>query len=177
MQTMARILTLSVLVLLTAAGARAQDNGGWAFSLGQFDIARDERPAEGGLEYRFRRVSLWSVPLTPMVGFSATEDGSAWIYGGLRYDFELSRRWLLTPNLAASLYDQGDDGKDLGHVLEFRSGLEISYRLRRPPADRLTAGGRSGPRIGLLFYHLSNASISADNPGSNTLALTFAVGR
>ncbi len=165
MQKRLMILACAVSVLLLASAAQAdqEGGGGWAFSAGVFDIARDEKPIEGGIEYRFREVSLWSVPLTPMLGVAATEDGSAWIYGGLRYDYELSERWLLTPNFAVSLYEQGD-GKDLGHVIEFRSGLEISYRLRP-----------DGPRLGLLFYHLSNASISEDNPGSNSLVLTLAL--
>ncbi|MEE8526591.1 MAG: acyloxyacyl hydrolase [Thermoanaerobaculia bacterium] len=166
------ILTMLVPAMLLAPAARADEGGAWAFSVGKFDIARDAKPLEGGIQYRFRPLALWSVPLTPMVGVSATEDGSAWIYAGLRYDFELSERWALTPNLAVSLYDEGDKGKDLGHVVEFRSGLEISYRL-----GKNRGGGPTGPRIGLLFYHLSNASISEDNPGSNSLVLTLALGR
>lgn len=163
------ILTMLVAATLLAPVARADDGGAWAFSVGKFDIARDAKPIEGGIQYRFRPVTLWSVPLTPMVGVSATEDGSAWIYAGLRYDFELSERWALTPNFAVSLYDESDDGKDLGHVVEFRSGLEISYRLGKG------GDGPTGLRIGLLFYHLSNASISEDNPGSNSLLLTLAL--
>jgi hypothetical protein len=107
-----------------------------------------------------------------MAGVSATEDGSAWVYAGLGYDFELSPRWVLTPSFAASLYDEGSEGKDLGHAIEFRSGLEISCRLGKDDG-----AGPAGPRLGLLFYHLSNGSISDVNPGSNSLVLTLALGR
>ena len=153
-------------LLLAAPGAFASDSGSWAFSVGQFDIARDEKPWEVGIEYRFPSVKLWSLPLTPAVGISGNEDESFWVYGTMKYDWELSDRWVLSPSLGMSLYEEGD-GKDLGHVIEFRSALEIAYRLHRD----------KGGRIGLLFYHLSNASISSTNPGSNSLVLTFATGR
>lgn len=165
------ILTILVPAMMLSPTARAEDGGTWAFSVGQFDVARDANPVEGGIQYRFRPLALWSVPLTPMIGISATEDGNVWVYGGLRYDFELSKRWVVTPNFAVSLYDEGD-GKDLGHAVEFRSGLELSYRLGK---DR--GNGPEGPRLGVLFYHLSNASLSEVNPGSNSLLLTLALGR
>jgi lipid A 3-O-deacylase len=169
---MHKISRILAVLVLAAPGALAAQGGGWAFSAGKFDIARDEKPVEAGIEYRFRPFRLWSVRLTPMAGLSATEDGNAWIYAGLRYDFDLSARWVLTPNFAVSLYDQGGDGKDLGHVVEFRSGLEISCRLGKDHGS-----GPVGPRLGLLFYHLSNASLSEVNPGSNSLVLTLALGR
>ncbi len=154
-----RILALTAFALLPAAPAAAAV---WAVSCGQFDIARDEKPVEAGLQLRLSAFSLGSLELVPAVGVSATEDGGFWAYGALRYDLELSERWVLTPTLGAAFYEQGD-GKELGGALEFRRGLGIAYRLRRG-------------RLGVIFYHLSNAGLYDHNPGANTLALTWAFG-
>ncbi|MBT5810587.1 MAG: acyloxyacyl hydrolase, partial [Rhodospirillaceae bacterium] len=55
------------------------------------------------------------------------------------------------------------DGKDLGNTVEFRSGVELAYRLD----DRA--------RLGVAFHHISNASLSDNNPGTETLTLTFSL--
>lgn len=49
--------------------------------------------------------------------------------------------------------------------MEFRSGLEIAYRLA------------NGHRVGMIYYHLSHANIYEDNPGSNSLVFTWSLGR
>lgn len=173
MQSRAQVCALTALLLtLAAPAAGAQGLRGLTFSIGRFDVARDERPTEAGLEYRFRPVKLWSVPFKPGVGVTVTEDDSYWVYANVGYDFELGRRWVVTPALGAGIYDPSDEGKDLGGPVEFRSSLEIAYRLRDKDGPQ---GG--GPRIGLIFYHLSNAVLYENNPGSNSLALTFSLGR
>ena len=152
-------VALTVVALLPAASAATA--GDWAVHAGRFDIARDEKPVEGGLQYRFAGFSLGPFELTPAVGLAATENENVWVYGALRYDFELSARWVLTPTLGVSLYDEGD-GKDLGGPIEFLTGLEVAYRFA------------SGSRLGVWFYHLSNAGLYDDNPGANSLVLTWA---
>ncbi|MCP4661986.1 MAG: acyloxyacyl hydrolase [bacterium] len=146
-----------------APAARGLDPEGWAVSVGSFDVSNQGR-FEAGLEYRLRPFRLKAVELTPAAGIAATQDGSVWIYGGLRWDLELSEHWILTPHTAFALYEEGD-GKDLGGPAEFRSGLELAFRFAH------------GSRIGLSFYHLSNAEIYDHNPGSNTLMLTWSLGR
>ncbi len=147
-----------------ASSSSAQAPDGWSFSLGGFDIIDSDKALEGGVEYRFQPFRRWKLNLRPMVGFSVTEDGSFWGYGGLRYDLELGRRWTLAPHFSISAYEQGD-GKDLGGVVEFRSGLEVAYRFE---------GGSS---LGLSFYHLSNARIYELNPGSESLVMVYSFGR
>ncbi len=161
------LLTVLVLLTTTASPTWALDPG-WALSLGIFDTARDGDP-EAGIEYRFepfrvQRGWLAKFPLKPALGLSATTEGNFWFYGGLRHDFALNKRFRLTPQFAIALYEDGD-GKDLGGALEFRTGLELAYRLA------------NGTRLGVAFYHLSNASIYDHNPGSNSLVLTWSGGR
>ena len=74
----------------------------------------------------------------------------------------LSSSLILTPSLAVGHYHQGK-GKDLGHLIEFRSSIELSYQLKNQS------------RIGALFCHLSNASLRVHNPGTECFMLFFAL--
>lgn len=157
-----------------APEASALDGKGWAIYGGIYDTRGDDRPGvddrplEAGFEYRWPALEAFNLPnrltLKPTAGLTATEDGNAWVYGGLRLDVQLGQKWVMTPQFSVALYEQGD-GKDLGGVLEFRSGFELAYRFD------------GGQRLGLLFYHLSNAGVYDLNPGSNSLVLIWGFGR
>ncbi len=160
-------LGLALLWALAVGPAAAADTTtypGWGFSAGVFDT-EDLLLAELGIEYRFRPFTLFGpVELKPMVGVSGNEEGGAWLYAGLQYDWQIGERWFVTPSFATSLYEAGD-GPDLGHVVEFRSSLEVSFRLR------------NGSRVGAAFYHLSNASLDERNPGANSFVVVWSLGR
>lgn len=152
---------LAVVSLVWASAASAADGEGrWTFALGAFDIGVGGAHFEGGVEVRFDTFRLWGVELEPMAGVSASEDGNYWAYAGAGWNADLNDRWRLTPSFALTVYEDGS-GKDLGGVLEFRSGIELS--LSTPRAGR----------FGLLLYHLSNAGIYDFNPGSESLVLTW----
>jgi lipid A 3-O-deacylase len=123
---------------------------------GLFDFDKGNH-VEVGADYAFRPLPYRFVP---HVGVGITEKAELYAYGGFRWDGRVSRRIRVVPSFAVSLYDEGS-GKDLGHAVEFRSGLEIDYQLR------------SGARWGLAAYHLSNASLSEHNPGANSLLLRY----
>ncbi|MEM6454517.1 MAG: acyloxyacyl hydrolase [Acidobacteriota bacterium] len=175
---MTRFAVLSLLLFaLLAPSVAADDDGGDAASRdsawrglaiygGIFDVLEDETSEEFGLEYRFkpRKVFGW-IDLKPVIGATVGTDDNRWIYAGFRYDWELSEHWVVTPSFAVSLYDEGDEGKDLGGPIEFRSGIEIAARFA------------NGHRLGLTLYHLSNARIYDRNPGSESLVLTWSFGR
>ena len=154
-------------VLTLALAPRAEALERWALYGGIYDTAsEDEQPIELGVEFRWKEIEIPGMPdrlsLRPAAGIAGTEDGNAWVYGGLRLDVALGK-WVVTPQFSISLYEDGD-GKDLGGVIEFRSGLEVAYRFDKA-------------RVGVLFYHLSNADLYDQNPGSNSLVLTVAFGR
>ena len=156
--------TLLVVLLLAAAPGAGVLAESFAVYEGIYDTESGEnRAVELGVEYRFAPLEVPKVTLTPAIGMTNTDDDSFWVYGGLRLDHALGR-WMITPQFAVTLYEDGD-GKDLGGLLEFRSGLEITY------------GFTKGPRVGLLFYHLSNGGFYGFNPGSNSLVLTVSLGR
>ncbi len=145
-------------LLLLGAAAASGGEPTLAVSAGRFNISKTGKRLEAGVELRFP--TDWH-GLEIAAGVAGTEDGNLWVYGGLRRDFELERRWRLTPGFAIALYDEGD-GKDLGGAVEFRSSIELGHLLTE----------RS--RVGLTLYHLSNAGIYDHNPGSNSLIATYA---
>ncbi|MFO1190127.1 MAG: acyloxyacyl hydrolase [Alphaproteobacteria bacterium] len=146
---------------LFARGAAASEPAFLAVSAGWYDINDDQQAAEFRAELRAPESwKLWV--FTPMAGFMATTDGATYTYGGLGLDIFFGKRFVLTPSFAVGAYTDGG-GKDLGHVIEFRSAIELAYRFD----DR--------SRLGLSFYHLSNAGLDDNNPGTEVLSLTYAL--
>lgn len=136
-----------------------------AAHLGAFEILDGVSAFETGWELQFasRRFSVlprWMPELSPTAGVMASSRGVLYPYTGLRADIPLGERWIFSPGTAAGIYYRGH-GKNLGGAVEFRSQVELSYRL---PWDG---------RIGLCFYHLSNGGLFGFNPGTESLILTY----
>ncbi len=96
-------------------------------------------------------------PFQPAAGVSVTGDGDAWIGLGATWTGQFaSDRAYVQLSLLPGLYSRGD-GPDLGHAIEFRSGVEVGYQSRK------------GIRYGISYDHRSNAELSNINPGLETL--------
>ena len=148
------------LVFATSVSADEKEPALLAFGLGYYDIrARDDTAADFRLEYR-SDLALWI--FRPWIGLEATSDGAVYGLGGFLADIPLGPRVRLTPSLGAGAYHQGD-GKDLGHPVQFRSQIELAYRFE------------DGQRLALAFSHISNASLSNQNPGTEILTLYYMV--
>jgi lipid A 3-O-deacylase len=138
----------------------ADDPAFWAFSVGWFDVNKQKNEAvEGRIEYRAAE-KFWI--FKPFGGVMATSDRAFHGYAGVLIDLYFGRRWVLTPSFAPGYYNEGD-GKHISSGIQFRSQIELSYRF----------DNRS--RIGVSFNHISNAGIKDPNPGSETLAITYAI--
>ena len=159
MRQIASLIAAVALLWAAAATARADEPAFFAASVGGFDVNDDETSAEFRLEYR-SDYRLWH--FGPMIGLMANSDGGVYGYGGLFIDVFFGDNWVVMPNAALGGYRQGSS-KDLGQVLEFRTGLEIAYRF----ADE--------SRLGLAFQHISNAGLDDKNPGTESLVLTYAI--
>lgn len=166
---MLRLLRTAVIVLATACGvcvpARAQDSALLTIGAGVWDINFNyDRELEGRLEYRFGHGLFESESfrgLKPLVGIMATSAESLFGYAGFAAPFSLGDgRWELAPSAGLGAYEPGD-GLDLGGTFEFHLGLSITY----PVTD--------DSRLGLYVTHISNAGINDDNPGVNSLLLTW----
>ena len=132
---------------------------------GAFDVVPDgKRPHSGadallGAEYRLG--PLFGA-LTPFLGLSGTSAGGFYGYFGFGIDLDLGRSWVLNPNVAAGYWARGG-GIDLGSWWEFREGVELDYRL---------SGWR---RLGVAFYHMSNAGLTRQDPGAESALLVYSV--
>jgi len=114
-----------------------------------------------GQELRLtRNYKKWK-RFNPVIDFSVTDKGGAWLGLGLyqQFDFEIGGLPAFAGfSFAPGVYMQGGD-VDLGFPLEFRSGLELGVRFAE------------GWQASLSFDHRSNGDISRVNPGMETFQL------
>lgn len=148
-----------VLLAMVGSTAAAAADSSLVLGAGRFGLkSKDDADVVVDVEYRGPKwPRLWGV--YPTAGVFVTDSEAAHLRLGFGRDFELNERWRLTLTTAAGAYEQGD-AKDLGHTIEFRSALELSFQLQ-------TA------RLGLSISHLSNASISDSNPGIEVALVTL----
>lgn len=147
-----------LLTCIVATPARAQDPSFLTGGIGAFDAFDDDHRA-GQFEIQYRSdLKLWV--FQPMVGANVSTDGSLYGYAGISLDIFLGNRLVLRPSFAPGLYYEGN-GKDLGHVIEFRSAAELAWRFD----DR--------SRLGIEISHRSNADIGDKNPGEESLMLFY----
>ena len=158
-KTLAILAAGAVLALAAPGPAAAQEPDFLAFSAGGFDVNDNETAAEVLFEYRWDKKLVF---VGRTVGLMVNSDGGVYGYGGLTLDLFFGRRFVVSPNFAVGGYVRGN-GKDLGSVAEFRSGVDFSYRFD----DR--------SRLGIAFHHISNAGIDDNNPGTESLVITYAV--
>ena len=147
------IRLLSIIIFLISINSLAiadTDKNYLSTSIGQFDINDTKDSAEYRIEYLKGSISKLSPGNLSLKPF----------YSGLRKDIVLSDKTYLTPSFAIGYYDQGKS-KDLGYDLEFRSQLEISFKLE------------SMNRIAISINHISNASLGEQNPGVESMVISF----
>ena len=144
-----------------ASGTGCKDPDFLSFGVGYFDFNRKkDEGAEFRIEYR-SDYELWQI--RPFIAAGAATSGHGFIGAGILLDIFLGRRVVVTPSFAPHLYFGGDDDLDLDCPLEFRSQIEFAYRFD----DR--------SRLGLALSHYSNAHLSEENPGTETLSVYYTV--
>ena len=97
--------------------------------------------------------------LSPITGALITGDNAAYIYTGVQAQYKIGAI-NFTPSFTPGLYHEGD-GKDLGHLVEFKSELQFSLNLS------------NSSELGFSYNHLSNASLGDKNPGANSYMFNF----
>lgn len=130
-----------------------------SISLGATDIIRhNDRGAEVRVEYRSAHEYGF---VKPFVALARTTTGSTFAGVGLYGDIELGEDFVLTPSFAPHLYSKGNAELDLDYVIQFRSQLELSYKLVNEA------------RVGVAFSHYSNASLGKSNPGTEAASVSY----
>ncbi len=92
--------------------------------------------------------------ISPITGGFITENSAAYVYSGIEWNIDIGS-FEFTPSFAPGLYHKGD-GKDLGHVLEFKTEVQLSLNLSE------------NTKFGVSYNHISNASLGDKNPGANS---------
>ena len=97
--------------------------------------------------------------LSPITGLMITADNAGYIYTGVQAQYKVGAL-NITPSFTPGLYHDGD-GKDLGHVFEFKSEVQLSLDLSK------------NSELGFSYNHISNASLGNKNPGANSYMFNF----
>tara|TARA_Y100001958_G_C20901548_1_gene323476 strand:+ start:138 stop:650 length:513 start_codon:yes stop_codon:yes gene_type:complete len=132
------------------------------FFTGNFDFSDDKQSAIlFGFQHQNKNLSrdTFLGNVSPITGGFFTENSAAYIYTGVEWNVDMGNL-LFTPSFAPGLYHEGN-GKDLGHILEFKSEIQLSYAT----SDRTS--------FGISYNHVSNASLGDKNPGANSYMFNF----
>ena len=165
---MLRIINIILISVMLALPTKAEDKNldgqehQWSFFSGTFDFSDDgARATLFGIQHQneslFRESFLGTI--SPITGFMTTADQAKYAYTGIQAHYKIGALNII-PSFTPGLYGEGD-GKDLGHIIEFKSELQLSLDLF------------SNSELGFSYNHLSNASIGDKNPGANSYMFNF----
>ena len=138
------------------------DNHQFNLYLGNFDFSDDKQKATLlGFQHQNENLkrNTFLGNISPVTGGFVTENSAAYIYTGVEWNMDMGQ-FFFTPSFTPGLYHEGD-GKDLGHVLEFKSELQLSYKT----TDKTN--------FAVSYNHVSNASLGDKNPGANSYMFNF----
>ena len=132
------------------------------FFSGIFDFSDDGKKSEIiGVQHQndnlFRNSFIGKIK--PITGFMITSDSASYLYTGIQAEYDLGKL-NITPSFTPGLYNEGD-GKDLGHLVEFKSEIQLSFDIS------------DSSELGFSYNHLSNASLGEKNPGANSYMFNF----
>ena len=129
---------------------------------GIFDFSDDgKRSALIGFQHQNENLNrdTFLGNLSPITGFMITADSAGYIYTGVQAQYKVGALNIV-PSFTPGLYHEGN-GKDLGHLLEFKSEIQLSLDLSKTS------------ELGLSYNHISNASLGDKNPGANSYMFNF----
>ncbi len=129
---------------------------------GMFDFSDDgKKSAIVGLQHQNENLLRDSFlgTLSPVTGAMITADNAAYVYTGVQAQYKIGKLDI-TPSFTPGLYNEGN-GKDLGHVVEFKSEVQVSLNLFE------------NSQLGMSYNHISNASLGDKNPGANSYMFNF----
>jgi len=140
------------------------DNQGTEFNVytGMFDFSdQGKRSTLIGFQHQNENLNrdTFLGNLSPITGAFITADNAGYIYTGVQAQYKIGAL-NITPSFMPGLYHKGD-GKDLGHVFEFKSEVQLSLDISK------------STELGFSYNHLSNASLGDKNPGANSYMFNF----
>ncbi len=131
-----------------------------AFTHAAFVVFQKSQPS---VEKRFElRKDYSDTDFGQFAGIMFTGHGENHFYAGVYYIFYLYDIIVITPSFAPGLYLE-NESKKLFYPIEFRSQIEVSVKLL------------DNTRIGFSFNHISNAGLGDENPGVESVAVTYII--
>jgi len=156
------ILILGIFPAYSEEQTKVSNEHEFNFYTGMFDFSDDgKRAGLFGIQHQNENLVRDSFlgTISPITGLMMTEKNATYFYTGVQAQYKIGRLNIV-PSFAPGLYSEGD-GKDLGHVLEFKSELQLSLNLS------------SSSELGFSYNHISNASLGDKNPGANSYMFNF----
>ena len=153
---------LSLILSVNANEIKLENNNELNVYTGMFDFSDDgKRAALVGLQHQNEELNrdTFLGNLSPVTGALITGDNASYIYTGVQAQYKMGSI-NFTPSFTPGLYHEGD-GKDLGHLVEFKSELQISTDIFK------------NSELGFSYNHISNASLGDKNPGANSYMFNF----
>ena len=132
------------------------------FYSGMFDFSDNgKKSAIIGMQHQNENLTRKSFlgTLSPITGAMITADNAIYFYTGIQAQYKIGKI-NLTPSFTPGIYEKGN-GKDLGHVVEFKSEVQLSLNLFE------------NSQFGMSYNHISNASLGEKNPGANSYMFNF----
>ena len=163
-----RLYLIIVLFLITPFSLNSEENvlsqSDKVFSVysGMFDFSDDgKRASLFGIQHQNENLTRESFlgTLSPVTGIMMTADSAAYAYTGVQAQYKIGKLNII-PSFTPGLYREGD-GKDLGHIVEFKSEVQLSLDVF------------SNSELGFSYNHISNASLGDKNPGANSYMFNF----
>ena len=158
------VFLFSILLSITLSAEEKKLDNNTEFSIysGMFDFS-DEGKKSTLIGFQHQNEELnrdtFLGNLSPITGALITADNASYVYTGVQAQYKIGVI-NLTPSFTPGLYNSGN-GKDLGHIVEFKSEIQLSLDL---PKDS---------QFGFSYNHLSNASLGSKNPGANSYMFNF----
>ena len=148
--------------LLSEEKNKVNSDHQYNFFIGNFDFSDDKQAAVlFGFQHQneLLKRDTFLGNISPITGGFVTENSAAYIYSGIEWNIDMGS-FEFTPSFAPGLYHEGD-GKDLGHVLEFKTEVQLSYRVS------------DNTNFGMSYNHVSNTSLGDKNPRANSYEFNF----
>ena len=130
-----KIFLINLLIITSAFSSLAEEkdlnNQNTEFSVytGMFDFSDDgKRSVLVGVEHQNENLNrdTFLGNLSPISGIMITEDNAGYVYTGVQGQYKIGSI-NFTPSFTPGLYHEGD-GKDLGHLIEFKSELQFFFK-------------------------------------------------
>ena len=156
---MRKILKAFVIYSFLFMNMGSASAGNLNFYTGMFDFSDDGKKSNLFGVQHINTEDIYFENLQPVTGAMITADNATYFYKGFQIQ-NGDGAFKFTPSFTPGLYFEGD-GKDLGHVIEFKTELQISFEIS------------SNSELGFSYNHISNASPGDKNPGANSYMFNF----